>query len=151
MKNLLLITSVMVFLALIAVSCTKENKQGDLKTNLAQTETQLLKNYQDAKSNDALLTLQVGTNGQYTDSRVMMEDKLYHMNDSLFNLHYLTYCKDMMDGDNMMGGNMMGGNTMHGSGMMATHISMGDTAKVNQCNRDLNFIRKAHPTHHPVN
>jgi hypothetical protein len=152
MKNCLLIASLVALLALTTLSCTKENKQDQLNNNLAQTETQLLKSYQDAKSNDALLKVQVGANGQYTDSRVMMEDKLYHMNDSLFTLHYLTYCKDMMDGDNMMGGNMMGsGNTMHGSGMMATHTFIGDTAKVNQCNRDLNTIRIGHTAHHPVN
>ena len=73
----------------------------------------------------------------------MMEDSLYHLNDSLCNQYYLTYCKDMMDGDNMMGGNMMGGNNMmHGSGMMATHNYMGgDTTVVNQCYRNLNTIR----------
>ena len=81
----------------------------------------------------------------------MMEDSLYHLNDSLCNSYYLTYCKDMMDGDNMMGGNMMGGNTMHGSGMMATHTLMGDTAIVNQCYRNLNTIRLAHSAHHPAN
>lgn len=151
MKNLLLIASATAILAFTAFSCTKENKQDELKTSLSQTETQLLKSYQDAKSNDALLKGQVSTNGQFTDSRVMMEDKLYHMNDSLFNLHYLTYCKDMMDGDNMMGGNMMGsGNTIHGSGMMGTHTFMGDTAKVNVYNRDLTAIRLSHSTHHPV-
>ena len=150
MKNLHLITSLTALLALAIFSCTKENKQDELKASLAQTETLLLKNYQDARSNDALLTVQVGPNGQYTDPRVMMEDSLYHMNDSLFTMHYLSYCKEMMDGDNMMGGNMMGGNTMHGSGMMATHTFMGDTARVNQCNRDLNTIRQAHLSHHPV-
>ena len=151
MKNLLLIASATAILAFTAFSCTKENKQDVLNADLAKTETILLKSYQDAKTNDALLSVQVGPNGQYTDTRVMMEDKLYHMNDSLFSLHYLTYCKDMMDGDNMMGGNMMGsGNTIHGSGMMGTHTFMGDTAKVNQYNRDLNTIRQLHTAHHPV-
>lgn len=140
----------MVFVALITFSCTKENKQDEIKANLAKTETQLLKNYQAAKLNADSLAIHVGPNGQYTYPLVMMEDSLYHMNDSLFNSHYLTYCKEMMDGDNMMGGNMMGGNSMHGSGMMATHTFMGDTALVNQCYRDLNTIRQAHLAHHPV-
>lgn len=151
MKTILISSlSAIALLALFTFSCSKENNQDAIKADLAKTETQLLKSYQDAKSNDALLAVQVSPNGQYTDPRVMMEDSLYHMNDSLFNLHYLTYCKEMMDGDNMMGGNMMGGNTLHGSAMMATHTFMGDTAKVNQCNRDLNTIRLAHPAHHPV-
>jgi len=140
----------MTFLVLITFGCKKESSQEKLNTDLAKTETQLLKTYQDARTNDVLLIAQVGANGQYTDSRVMMEDSLYHMNDSLCNQYYLTYCKDMMDGDNMMGVSMMGGNTMHGSGMMGTHTFMGDTAKVNQCFRDLNSMRMAHPAHHPV-
>ncbi|HAL81695.1 MAG TPA: hypothetical protein DCO83_05215 [Mucilaginibacter sp.] len=79
----------------------------------------------------------------------MMEDSLYRMNDSLFNVHYLTYCKELTDDDSMMGNNnMMGGNTMHGSNMMANHTFMGDTAKVNHWCRDLNVIRQAY--HHPV-
>ena len=80
----------------------------------------------------------------------MMEDSIYHMNDSMCTVYYLIFCKEMMAGDNMMGGNMMGGGTMHGSGMMATHTFMGDTATVNQCYRDLNLIKQAHPAHHPV-
>lgn len=143
---------VMAFLILISISCKKTNSQDELNTKLSQTETVLLKSYQDAKTNADLLTTHVGPNGQYTNPNVMNEDKLYHMNDSLFSLHYLTYCKDMMDGDNMMGGNSMmgGGNAVHGSGMMGTHAYMGDTTKVNQCYRDLNMIRQTHNTHHPV-
>ena len=150
MKNVLLITSVVAILALSTISCTKESKQDEIRAKLAQTEILLLKSYQVAKSTDSFLKLHVGPNGQYTNPNVMMEDKLYHQNDSLFNLHYLTYCKEMLNGDNMMGGNMMGGNSMHGTGMMATHAFMGDTAKINHSYRELNTIRLAHPAHHPV-
>jgi hypothetical protein len=150
MKNFLSIASLLTILSLIIISCNKENNQDQLKVDLDKTETLLLKSYQVVKSNDDSLTIHVGPNGQFTDPLVMMEDSLYHMNDSLCNVYYLTYCKDMMDGDNMMGGNMMGGDTIHGSGMMMRHFFMGDTTAVNQCLRDLNMIRQAHPGHHPI-
>jgi len=157
MKTILSISIVLAFLALVTFSCKKTNNQDEIKTQLSQTQTLLLKSYQGAKSNADSLTLHVGSNGQYTDPRTMMEDSLYHLNDSLFKLHYLTYCKEMMDGDKMMGNNMMngnsmmaGGNAVHGTGMMANHSTMGDTAKVNQYSRDLNTIRQAHISYHPV-
>ena len=150
MKKLLSITSLLTLLAVIIFSCTKENSQDQIKADLNNTETLLQKSFQLVKSNDDSLAMHVGPGGTFTDPGVMMEDSLYHMNDSLCNVYYLTYCKDMMDGDNMMGGNMMGGNTMHGSGMMSTHTYMGDTAIVNQCYRNLNTMRLGHAAHHPV-
>ena len=149
MKNFLLITSSLAFLAIIIFSCTKESSQDQLKANLDKTESLLLKSFQVVKSNDDSLIVHVGPGGQFTDPRVMMEDSLYHMNDSLCNSYYLTYCEQMMEGDNMMGGNMMGG-TIHGSGMMMTHVFMGDTTTINQYYRELNAIKQAHPSHHPV-
>jgi len=150
MKTILSITSLMVLLSLFTSSCKKESNQDVLNANLKTTEAQLQQSYSVAKTNDDLLKIHVTSGGHFTDPNTMMEDSLYHRNDSLCNQYYLTYCKDMMDGDNMMGGNMMGGNTMHGSGMMATHTYMGDTAIVNQCYRNLNSMRIAHPAHHPV-
>jgi hypothetical protein len=150
MKTFLSITSLMVLFALFTSSCKKESSNQDvLNANLKQTEAQVQQSYQVAKTNDDLLKIHVTSGGQFTDPNTMMEDSLYHLNDSLCNLYYLTYCKDMMDGDNMMG-NMMGGNTMHGSGMMATHTYMGDTAIVNQCYRNLNTMHQLHAAHHPV-
>jgi len=151
MKTILSITGMMVLLALISYSCKKESNQDALNASLKTTEAQLQQSYQVAKTNDDLLKIHVSAGGHFTDPNTMMEDSLYHLNDSLCNQYYLTYCKDMMDGDNMMGGNMMGGNTMHGSGMMATHTYMGDTAIVNQCYRNLNTLRQGHSAHHPVN
>jgi hypothetical protein len=152
MKTIRSITSVLILFALFTSSCKKDNSSQDvLNSNLKTTETQLLQSYQVAKTNDDLLKIHVTAGGHFTDSNTMMEDSLYHRNDSLCNKYYLTYCKDMMDGDNMMGGNMMGENTMHGSGMMATHTFMGDTSLVNQCFRNLSAIRLTHSAHHPVN
>ncbi len=145
----------MAFLALSTSGCKKENNQDKINADLTQTKTQLLKSYQDAKTNDDLLKLQVSANGHFTDPGVMMEDKLYHMNDSLGSIYYLSYCKEMRDGDNMMNGNMMsgntaGGNNMHGIGMMGTHTFMGDSATVNQCYRNFSAMRQFHTAHHPV-
>jgi hypothetical protein len=151
MKTILSITSVMILLAIFTSSCKKDSSNQDvLNANLKTAETKLQQSYQVAKTNDDLLKIHVTAGGHFTDPNTMMEDSLYHKNDSLCNQFYLTYCKDMMDGDNMMGGNMMGGNTMHGSGMMATHSYMGDTAIVNQCYRNLNTMRLGHSAHHPV-
>lgn len=151
MKTILSITSVMILLALFTSSCKKDSSSNDvLNANLKNTETQLLQSYQVAKTNDDLLKIHVTAGGHFTDPNTMMEDSLYHKNDSLCNQTYLSYCKDMRNGDNMMGGNMMGGNTMHGSGMMATHTYMGDTSVVNQCYRNLNTMRIGHSAHHPV-
>jgi hypothetical protein len=151
MKTILSITSVLILLVLFTTSCKKDSSNQDvLNANLKNSETQLLQSYQVAKTNDDLLKIHVTAGGHFTDPNTMMEDSLYHKNDSLCNQFYLTYCKDMMDGDNMMGGNMMGGNTMHGSGMMTTHTYMGDTALVNQCYRNLNNMRLGHSAHHPV-
>ena len=151
MKTSLMFTLVIGATMLITYSCKKESNQDVLNANLKKTEAQLLQSYQVAKTNDDLLKIHVTAGGHFTDPNTMMEDNLYHLNDSLCNQYYLTYCKDMMDGDNMMGGNMMGGNTVHGSGMMAMHTYMGDTSAVNQCYRNLNTIRLAHSAHHPVN
>ena len=148
MKKILLMTILMAFVAVITFSCKKDNSQNVIKAQLSQTEGLLATNYQIAVSNANSLATQVGTDGHYTNPSVMMEDSLYRMNDSLFNVHYLTYCTQMTNGDNMMGNNMMGGNTMHGSSMMGNHKFMGDTAKVNHWYRDLNVIRQAY--HHPV-
>lgn len=151
MKTFLSITSVMLFLALFTFSCKKDSSSQDvLNTNLKTTEAQVQQTLAVAKTNDDLLKIHVTAGGQFTDPNTMMEDSLYHLNDSLCSKYYLLYCKDMMDGDNMMGGNMMGGNTMHGSGMMATHTYMGDTALMNQSYRNLNTMRLGHSAHHPV-
>lgn len=151
MKKILSITGIMVLLATITYSCKKESAQDLLNAHLKKTEAQILQSYQIAKTNDDLLKIHVTAGGHYTDPNTMMEDSLYHLNDSLCNQYYLTYCKDMMDGDNMMGGNMMGGNTVHGSGMMAMHTYMGDTSAVNQYYRNLNILRLGHASHHPAN
>ncbi|MBK7214534.1 MAG: hypothetical protein IPH88_14785 [Bacteroidales bacterium] len=150
MKKNIVMTIAISFLFFIAFSCKKESQKEILNANLKKTETLLQQSYQVAKTNDNLLKLHVSPDGQFTEPNVMMEDSFYHLNDSLCNQFYLTYCKDMMDGDNMMGGNMMGGNTMHGSAMMATHTYMGDTAIVNQCYRNLNTMRLGHSSHHPI-
>lgn len=151
MKTLLSIASVTVLLALFTFGCKKDSSSQDaLNASLKSTETQLQQSYQVAKTNDDLLKIHVTAGGHFTDPNTMMEDSLYHMNDSLCNQYYLTYCKDMMDGDNMMGGNMMGGNSMHGSGMMTNHAYMGDTALVNQYYRNLTAMRQAHTAHHPI-
>ena len=161
-KTILSITSLMVILALFISSCKKDSSNQDvLNANLKQTEAQVQQTYAVAKTNDDLLKIHVTAGGHFTDPGTMMEDSLYHLNDSLCNKYYLSFCKDMMDGDNMMGGNMMGsnnmmggnntgGNTMHGSGMMATHTYMGDTAMMNQSYRNLNTMRLGHSAHHPV-
>jgi len=152
MKTILSITSLMILLALFTSSCKKDSSNQDvLNANLKKTEAQVQQSYQLAKTNDDLLKIHVTAGGHFTDPNTMMEDSLYHLNDSLCNQYYLSYCKGMFDGDNMLGGNMMGGNTMHGSGMMATHTYMGDTTIVNQCYRNLNTMRLGHSGHHPVN
>jgi len=151
MKTILSITSVMILLVVFTSGCKKDSSNQDvLNANLKSTETQFLQSFQVAKTNDDLLKIHVTSGGQFTDPNTMMEDSLYHMNDSLCNQYYLKYCKDMMDGDKMMGGNMMGGNTMHGSSMMGTHTYMGDTTMMNQSYRNLNTMRQAHSGHHPV-
>jgi hypothetical protein len=150
MKSIHSITSLIILFAFFTSSCKKDsNSQNTLNDSLKTTEAQLQQSYQVAKTNDDLLKIHVTAGGHFTDPNTMMEDSLYHKNDSLCNQFYLTYCKDMMDGDNMMGGSMMGGSTMHGSAMMATHTYLGDSAIVNKCYRNLNTMRIAHPVHHP--
>ena len=151
MKTILSVTSLMILLALFTSSCKKDSSNRDvLNANLKTTEAQVQQSYSVAKTNDDLLKIHVTASGHFTDPNTMMEDSLYHLNDSLCNKYYLSYCKDMMDGDNMVGGTMMGGNTMHGSGMMATHTYIGDTAIVNQCYRNLNTMHLGHSPHHPI-
>jgi len=152
MKTILSITSLILLLAIFTTSCKKYNSNQDvLNSNLKAIEAQVQQNYQVAKTNDDLLKIHVTAGGHFTDPNTMMEDSLYHLNDSLCNQYYLTYCKDMLDGDNMMGGNMMGGNTkVHGSGMMGTHTYMGDTAIMNQSYRNLNTMHQGHAANHPV-
>lgn len=150
MKTILSITSLTVLLTLITFSCKKESNQDVLNANLKQIEAQVQQTYAVAKTNDDLLKIHVDANGNFTDPNTMMEDSLYHLNDSLCNQYYLSYCKNMYDGDNMMGSNMMGGNTMHGSGMMGAHTYMGDTSMMNQSYRNLNTMRLGHSAHHPV-
>jgi hypothetical protein len=151
MKTILSITSFLFLLAFFTSGCKKDSSQNELNANLKKTEALVQQSYQVAKTNDDLLKLHVAAGGHFTDPNTMMEDSIYHLNDSLCNAYYLSFCKDMMNGDNMMGGNMMGGNSMmHGSGMMATHNFMGDTAIVNICYRNLKTIRLAHSAHHPI-
>jgi hypothetical protein len=141
----------MVILALFISSCKKDSSNQDvLNANLKTTEAQVQQSLAVAKTNDDLLKIHVTAGGHFTDPNTMMEDSLYHLNDSLCNKYYLSYCKNMYDGDNMMGNNMMGGNTKHGIGMMATHTYMGDTAMMNQSYRNLNTMRLGHSAHHPV-
>ncbi len=149
-KKILSLTLLIGAAMLITFSCTKESNTDQLNTKLSNTEGILLKASAAAKTNDDLLKLQVSTSGQFTAAGVMKEDSLYHMNDSIFKSHYLTYCQEMKDGDNMMGSNMMGGSSMHGSNMMGSHTYMGDTAMINQNYRMMNSIRISHALHHPV-
>jgi len=149
MKKVLSLSLVIGATILITFSCKKESKTDELNAQLSNTEATVLKSYAAAKAYDDTLKTCVDQQGNVTCPRGMMNDSLYHMNDSLFNLHYLKYCKEMMDGDNMMGGNMMGGNAMHGSTMMGTHTYMGDTSLMNQNYRMMGQIRTNHATHHP--
>jgi hypothetical protein len=150
MKKITMFLAMIIAVAAITYSCSKDSNQDTLKASLNNTENLLLKNFQVAKSNDDSLTKYVDISGQSLNPSVFMMDSLYHMSDSLCNEYYLTYCKDMMDGDNMMGGDMMGGDTIHGSGMMMTHFFMGDTNTVNQCYRSLTAMELVHSAHHPV-
>lgn len=171
LKMIIMIATVIAAITSITFSCKEENRQEELNGSLNDTESNLIKAFQEAKSNDDLVINHFDPDGQYLSPLIFMEDSLYHMNDSLCNTYYITYCQEMMEGDsmmngnmmdsNMMGGGMMGGgdmmgdgmmgdDTMHGSGMMAMHSFMGDTARVNQTYRELIAIRQAHPSHHPV-
>jgi hypothetical protein len=145
-NSIISITSLMILLALFTSGCKKDSSnQYAFNANLKSTEAQVQQSYSVAKTNDDLLKIHVTAGGHFTDPVMLMEDSLYHLNDSLCKKFYLLYCKNMYDGDNMMGGNMMGGN-----GMMANHTYMGDTAIVNLCFRNLNTMRLGHPAHHPV-
>jgi hypothetical protein len=144
-----LITLVIGALILITYGCNKENNNDELNAKLSKTEDLLLKSYTAAKAYDDTLKTCVDSLGFVTCPRGIMDDSLYHVHDSLFMHHYLTYCEDMESGDNMMGGNMMGGNNMHGSTMMGNHVYMGDTATINQSYRSMFEIRTNHYSHHP--
>lgn len=156
MKKILMIIAVIVTLAAITYSCRQESKQDGLNASSNDTELNIVKTFREAKLNDDLVKQHFDLNGQYLSPMIFMEDSLYHMNDSLCNAYYLTYCKEMMEGDSMMGGGimgdggMMGGDTMHGCGMMNMQSCMSDTASVNQVYRELISIRQAHSSHHPV-
>lgn len=166
MKKILMFIAVIVTLAAITYSCRQESKQDGLNASSNDTESNIVKTFREAKLNDDLVKQHFDLNGQYLSPMIFMEDSLYHMNDSLCNAYYLTYCKEMMEGDSMMGGGMMGGDTMHGCGMMGGGMMggdtmhgcgmmnmqscMSDTASVNQVYRELISIRQAHSSHHPV-
>ncbi len=150
MKKIALFMAMIITLSAITFSCSKDDSQDKLKAELDSTESLVLNTFREAKSKDDSLAKYVDPYGQSLNPTVFMMDSLYHMNDSLCIVYYLTYCEEMLDGDNMMGGNMMGGGMMHGSDMMETHTFMGDTSLVNQYYRELNMIRQAHPAHHPV-
>lgn len=131
-------------LMLFNYSCNKESNNDELNAKLAQTEDLLLKSYKAAKAYDDTLKTCVDSLGFVTCPNGMMDDSLYHMHDSLFMQHYLTYCEEMESGDNMMGGN-----NMHGSTMMGNHVYTGDTTKINQSYRAMIEIRTNHYSHHP--
>lgn len=149
MKSLVSIAVASVLLVMVTFSCKKESNQDAINSNLKRTEKLLQNSFQAVKFNDDLLKSRVSFDGKFTDSNVLTEDSIYHLNDSLCNIYYLAYCKAMLDGDNTMGSNMMGGNSIHGSGMMTTHTHLADTAVINQYNRNLTSIRQSHPNHHP--
>ena len=118
MKKILMIMAMIVAVATITYSCKEKNTQEGLSSTLNGTESNIVKTFEEAKSNDDLVKQHFDKSGQYLSPLIFMEDSLYHMNDSLCTAYYLTYCKEMMEGDSMMGGGMMGGDTMHGCGMM---------------------------------
>ena len=142
MKKIALFMAMIITLSAITFSCSKDDSQDKLKAELDSTESLVLNTFREAKSKDDSLAKYVDPYGQSLNPTVFMMDSLYHMNDSLCIVYYLTYCEEMLDGDNMMGGNMMGGGMMHGSDMMETHTFMGDTSLVNQYYRELNMIRR---------
>lgn len=163
MKKIFLITCMISLVVLFIFGCKKKSSQDEIKAQLIQTQTQLTNDYKTAKSNADTLKLLVGLNGQFTNPLAFKADSIYHLNDSLFLIHYNSFCKEMMNGENTMGSsNMMSGsNTMSGSNMMTgtnmqtnsmmtTHTFLGDTAKVNFYYRDLNSIRLTHNSFHPV-
>jgi hypothetical protein len=127
MKKILMIIAVIVTLAAITYSCRQESKQDGLNTSSNDTESNIVKTFREAKLNDDLVKQHFDLNGQYLSPMIFMEDSLYHMNDSLCNAYYLTYCKEMMEGDSMMGGGMMGGGMMGDGGMMGGGMMGGDT------------------------
>lgn len=150
MKTLVSLALASVLLGLIIFSCKKETNQDAITSSLDQSKKLLQNSFQIVKFNDDLLKLGVSFDGTFTDPNVIAEDKLYHLNDSLCNIYYLTFCKAMLDADNSMGANMMNGNSTHGSTMMSIHTHLADTSLINQFNRDLISIRQAHANHHPT-
>jgi hypothetical protein len=150
MKNFSKMILATLSFALLLSGCSKEAGHNDLSTGLLATKSALLKAYQTAKSYDDSLIMHVNPSGQFSYPGTMMEDSLYHLNDSLCNEYYQTYCNDMMSGSSMMGNGMMGRNMQQGSNMMTGNTYMGDTALVNQTYRDLNVLRRNHAAHHPV-
>jgi hypothetical protein len=150
MKTLVSIAVAFVLLVLVTFSCKKESEQDAINSNLKRSAELLQNSFQAVKINDDLLKIHVGFDGAFTDSNVLSEDRLYHLNDSLCNVYYLAYCKAMLVSDISMGSNMMGNNSNHGSGMMSTHTHLADTAMINQYYRDLTSIRQSHANHHPL-
>ena len=150
MKTLVSIAVALVLIATVSFSCKKDKEQNAINDNLNRSIKLLQNSFQEVKFNDDLLKSRVSFDGSYTDPNVQAEDRLYHLNDSLFNVYYLDFCKTMLDGDNSMGSNKMVGNNIHGSVMMTTHSYLADTATINQYNRDLISIRQSHSNHHPT-
>lgn len=149
MKNVTRVILSTILFTLLLSSCSKESKQDDLNNQLTDIQSKLINSYQIAKTSDDSLIVHVNSNGEYIYPGTMMEDSLYHLNDSLCNLYYNTYCDLMESGDDMMGSGMMGGNGMHGSGMMSGHSYSADTAASNQIYRKLIHMRNGHSAHHP--
>lgn len=150
MKTLVSIAVAFFLLFLVTFSCKKESQSDEINSNLDKSKNLLQKSFQEVKFNDDLLKSGVSFDGTFTDPNVIVQDKIYHLNDSLCKIYYLDYCKAMMDADNSMGSNMLGGNSIHGSGMMSTHTHLADTAMINQYYRDLTSIRQSHANHHPL-
>lgn len=153
MKNVMFSLVIIVVAMMMSVTGCKKNTNGsddftiiDAETSNSQTALNLSKAF-----NDTLVTVYDTVKIHKNNLYCIKYDKLYHKNDSMFNVHYNMFGDEMYKNGIMMKGytpgSMMGG-MMNSSSMMNTQRLHSDTTMMNGYYKNMQQLHSKHQTYH---
>jgi hypothetical protein len=152
MKKINVLVLSITSLFMLFTSCMKDNN--GVNFTVLDNEKNQIKSALDLSQayNDTLIIVYDTALMHRNNKYCIKYDKLYHKNDSMFNMHYTQFGNEMykdgmmMSNYNPSGGMMQGGMMNYGSN--DKNRMMGDTAMVGGYYRNMNQLHSKHATYH---
>lgn len=153
MKNIILSSIVIVFAMMISLSGCKKDSNSNIDYSAINTETGNTKSalILSGVYNDTLKMVYDTAKIRKNNALCIKYDKLYHKNDSVFNIHYNMFGDQMYKNGIMMTGYAQGGmmnGTMFNNSMMDVQTLRGDTAMMNGYYKNMQQLHTKHQLYH---